>query len=179
MKFFGFFVYTMAGRPTKYQEEYCQMLIDFFDVEPYEEREINHYEKDGSVKWTDYKRMANKLPTIRDFAKKIDVHIDTIYEWLKVYEEFSEAYTRAQEMRKWFLIENGLNGCYNPAFAIFVAKNITDMKDTQDHNIGGAIKLELIKNATNEELSKIVKDGINARSSEGAGEKGTGEEKTQ
>lgn len=122
-----------AGRPSKYKSRYCEDLIAFFDVEPYEDREIEHYDKDGNVKWTDFKRVANRLPTLRDFAKKIGVHIDSLYEWQKRHKEFSEAVTRAEEIRKWFLIENGLNGCYNPAFGIFVAKNITDMRDRVEH----------------------------------------------
>ena len=120
------------GRPTKYKSEYCEKLINFFDVEPYEDRELKHYDKEGNVKWIDYKRMANKLPTLRDFAKSIKVNLSTPYEWIKKHKEFSNAFIQAQKLRKWFLIENGLNGCYNPAFAIFVAKNITDMRDKQE-----------------------------------------------
>lgn len=73
-------------------------------------------------KWVDYKRMANRLPAIINFAKHIGVSVDTVYQWIKRHEEFSDAFTRAKDLQKWFLIENGLNGCYNPAFAIFTAK---------------------------------------------------------
>lgn len=55
------------GRPTLYKPEYCQMLID---------------------------HMANG-DSLTDFAALIDVHIDTIYEWAKVYSDFSEAKKRA------------------------------------------------------------------------------------
>lgn len=144
------------GRPTKYKSEYCEKLIKFFDVEPYEERELPHYDKDGNVKWTDYKRMANKLPTLRNFAKSLKVNLSTPYEWIKKHKEFSNAFTQAQELRKWFLIENGLNGCYNPAFAIFVAKNITDMRDKQEieHTVEilGKLLLEI-----SDEKESIVK----------------------
>lgn len=121
------------GRPSKYKSEFCQQLIAFFDVEPYEDKPLEHYGKDGEVKWTDYKRMANKLPTMRNFAKEIGVSIDTVYEWVKQHKDFSDAFTQAKDLQKWFLIENGLNNCYNPAFAIFTAKNITDMKDKVEH----------------------------------------------
>jgi DNA-binding transcriptional regulator YiaG len=132
------------GRPSKYKPEYCQKLIKFFDVEPYEEREIPHYKGKGenkTVSWTDYKRMANKLPTLRNFAKKIKVAVATVYNWAdeshgSFHKEFLDAFICAQDLRKWFLVENGLNGCYNPLFAKFVAINVTDMKDKQeiDHN---------------------------------------------
>ncbi len=34
-----------------------------------------HYDKDGNVKWVDYKRMANRLPAIILFAKDIKVNV--------------------------------------------------------------------------------------------------------
>ena len=130
------------GRPTKYKPEYCQSLIDFFDVEPYTDKELEHYGKDGEVKWVDYKRMANKMPTLRNFSKEIGVGISTVYDWLNknhasYHKEFSDSFTQAKDLQKWFLIENGLNGCYNPLFAKFVAVNITDMIDKTDLTSGG------------------------------------------
>ena len=132
------------GRPPKYKKEFCDAIVEYFSVEPYEEREIDHYDKDGNVKWTDYKRMSNRIPTLRGFAKKIKVDHTTVYQWVKDHPEFSNAFTRAQELRKWFIIENGLEGTYNPTFAIFVAKNITDMKDKVEHEI--EVKPKLIIN---------------------------------
>lgn len=134
-----------GGRPSKYDTKYCEEIITFFDQEPYEDKELTHFGKNGEVSWVDYKRMANKLPTLRSFAKHIGVNVDTVYEWIKVHQEFSEAFTHAKDLQKWFLIENGLNGCYNPAFAIFTAKNITDMRDKQE--------------VTNELVGELQKDG--------------------
>ena len=131
------------GRPTKYKPEYCEEIEKFFNVEPYYDKPIEHYGKDGEVKWEDFKRVANKLPTFKGFAQHIGVNTDTIVEWEKKYKDFSVAYTRAKEHQKYFLIENGLNGCYNPAFAIFVCKNITDMKDKQEVDHSGEFILKI------------------------------------
>lgn len=117
-----------GGRPSKYKPEFCQALIDFYDVEPYEE-------KDG-------KRLANKLPTLRNFSKEIKIDISTVYDWVdpnspRFKKELSDAFRRAKNLLKWFLIENGLNGCHNALYAKFVAINMTDMSDKQelDHNV--------------------------------------------
>ncbi len=119
------------GRPSKYDPKYCEEIIAYFDIEPNYEKELNHVTAKGS-EWTDYKKWANSLPTFLGFAKQIGVNGDTLVEWAKVHKDFSAAYNRAKDLQKWFLIENGLNGLYNPQFAIFVAKNITDMKDKSE-----------------------------------------------
>ena len=73
------------GRPTRYKSSFCKRLIAFFDVEPFRDVELPHYFNDAKhrVKWKDYKRVACKLPTLRDFAKSIKVPISTMYGWLE------------------------------------------------------------------------------------------------
>lgn len=134
-----------VGRPTKYKFEYCQELVNFFDVEPYEDIELPHYTKDGKkdengkriISWIDFKRMPRKLPTLRDFAKSINVSIRVVYDWLNeksnVFQpEFLHAFTQAKDIRKDFLIQNGLQGLYPPLSFKFVAINLTDMTDRQE-----------------------------------------------
>lgn len=143
---------TKLGRPTKYKAKYCGQLIKFFEQEPYEDVVIPHYDKakgkEGKViVWEDFKRMPNKLPTLRDFAKSINVGMTTIYNWLdekhrQYHKEFADAFTRAKDLRKWFLIQNGLQGLYNPLFAKFTAINVTDMKDTKEHHLSGEVILK-------------------------------------
>lgn len=131
-----------GGRPTDYRPEYCEALIKWFEIEPNREVEIPHY-KDGEITWNDYKIIANKLPKFHEFAKSIGIVHSTLLEWCDKNIEFSKAYTRAKELQKYFLIENGLNGCYNPTFAIFVSKNITDMKDKTETQISGGLSLPI------------------------------------
>jgi len=127
----------LLGRPPKYKPEYCQIIIDYFDKPPWVDKALPHYGKEGEVKWVDLKRIANPLPKFHEFAKSIGVDEITLLEWSELkneegerkYPDFSKAYARAKNLQKWFLIENGLNNCYNPAFCIFVAKNVTDMRD--------------------------------------------------
>jgi len=71
-----------AGRPSKYKEKYCNMLIE---------------------------HLAQGL-SIVSFAASIDVCEDTIYEWFKVHPNFSEAkrVAMAKYQAKWE--EWGING---------------------------------------------------------------------
>lgn len=117
------------GRPTDYRPEYCRKLIEFFDIEPVDERKIDHFDAKGNVVWTDIKMLPQRIPSIRKFAKSIGVHFDTIYEWVKVHKEFSDSFTHAQAIRKELLIDMGMMGLSPPASFKFVAVNMTDMRD--------------------------------------------------
>lgn len=115
-----------TGRPTKYKAEYCDLIIEFFSIHPFE------------IFSTPFgpKRTANTMPTFHDFARTIGVNEDTVVEWATAkdvqgqlkHADFSAAYREAKTLQKWFLIENGLNGVYNSRFAEFTAMNISDMR---------------------------------------------------
>lgn len=94
-----------AGRPTKYRKTYAQDLIEFFD----------HPCKVEGKPIT--------FPTLQRFARTIGVCVDTLHEWAKVHEEFSDALTQAKEMQEAILLENAMDGAYNAQFAKFYAAN--------------------------------------------------------
>jgi hypothetical protein len=123
------------GRPTKYDPKYCEEIVNYFDKPRSKIIKRTKSFKDGRVFEEEYE-VANPLPLFGMFAHKIGVNKDTIVEWAKVHPDFSVAYTRAKDIQKAFLIENGLKGLYDSKFAIFVAKNVTDMRDTQTHDVG-------------------------------------------
>ena len=127
------------GCPTLYDPKYNQEMIDYFDIEPYEER-IELLSGDKFTKET-IKLVPNKLPFISAFARKIGVCTDTLYEWEKVHEDFSETMKKARELQKEFLIHNSLQGLYNSTAFIFTAKNITDMRDKQEIEHSGNVSL--------------------------------------
>jgi len=129
-----------GGRPTKYKPEFCDMLIEFFDQPFYEDVKIPHYRK-GEVHWEDIKRMPNKLPTMVEFVKWLRkekgvlVSYSAIYDWLDqkngaFQQMFLQTFKRiCKPLQQNFLVQNALQGLYNPLFAKFTAINITDMKD--------------------------------------------------
>ena len=141
------------GRPTKYKQEYCDKLIEFFDIEPWEEREIPHY-KAGVLNWTDIKILPVRMPTLRGFAKSIGVGIRTVYGWIdekcgSYQKEFSQTFTCAKDIRKDWLVDVGLSGSAPPASFKFVAVNVTDMRDKTDVEHSGSISFtEALSKAT-------------------------------
>jgi len=146
-----------TGRPTAYKPEYNDMMIEFFD----REYTIPIYEtitfKNGKKVKREIGRRANSLPHISAFARKIGVCHDTLHEWahgkdaegkLK-HPEFSETYKKAKELQKEMLVNNALDGQYNSTFAIFTAKNITDMRDKQDVEHSGEVTSRIIVRKAN------------------------------
>lgn len=132
-----------AGAPTKYEARFCEEIVEFFSGEKYKEviaeKEVRET-KQGRTERTKYKYVANDLPHLEAFARKIGVKYQTLYNWAHEKDEagelkrpeFFDAYNVAKQLQKEFIVENGLKGHYPPASFIFVAKNITDMRDTKD-----------------------------------------------
>lgn len=73
------------GRPSKYNPEFCQQLID---------------------------HMAQGL-SFESFAAVIGVNQDTLYEWTKVHDEFSEAKKTAYNANLLFWEKQGIDGLYS------------------------------------------------------------------
>lgn len=104
-----------GGRPTKYRDDYPQLLLDYFN------KTIDHDEV---------------FPTKAGFAIHIDVGKDTLNEWSNCgkHPKFSVAYKKAEDYQEKNLVSNAITGKYNPAFSIFFAKNNLGYKDKTEHN---------------------------------------------
>ena len=127
------------GRPTKYKPEYDTEIVEYFEEDPF--REITEVVEGKNWSKETIKEVSNKLPTFEAFASKIDVHVDTMIEWTKQHESFSESYKKAKQLQKDFLIQNGLRGLYPAAAFCFVAKNCTDMRDKQEIEHSGTVSI--------------------------------------
>jgi hypothetical protein len=126
----------LGGRPTTYLPEYCEKIIKYFSRPATETRKKTITTAKGTVIEQEIE-VASSLPTLEGFAATIGTTAKTMREWAEQEDEFCSAYTRAQELQKAILIENGTKGLYNPQFTIFVAKNCTDMRDKVevDHTV--------------------------------------------
>jgi hypothetical protein len=123
------------GRPTKYKKQYCEDIVAFFDVPRTEEKIIPHITASGVAKIR--KEKAREFPTLIDFAHKIGVTTQTIWEWTTKHPEFSYSVQRAKELQENFLVKNGLDGYYQPQIFALVATNFTSMKDKSSREITG------------------------------------------
>ncbi len=80
---------------------------------------------------TEVRQICAELPTIEGFAVSIRIPSSTVKQWARDHVEFGEAYGRAKDIQRQLLVDRGLTRQYDPQAFQFVAKNITDMRDTQ------------------------------------------------
>jgi hypothetical protein len=124
------------GRPTSYRPEYCDEIIEYFDV-PFSEQKLvgkvtgkNNYTKE------EYKEVGCPMRFLSGFARHIKVDTSTLFEWCNKHPEFSKAFTRAKELQAEMLHSNSLKGLYDARYAVFSAKNMTEWRDKVDIDHG-------------------------------------------
>jgi len=143
-----------GGRPTTYRPEICQEMIAWFDQEPWEV--VNG------------KRLPRKLPTLIAFARDKKIGLSTIYDWMNpehasFQKEFSDIFVRmAKDAQRETLIQNTLQGLYNPFFAKFLAVNITELRDRQDVDISDNRMVQDILSALPPDVAEGVRLAIKA-----------------
>jgi hypothetical protein len=145
------------GRPTKYEERFTEELLDYFGVKPYSEVKKTLVTKKGE-ELDIVEHQASDFPSFAGFAAKIGVHRDTLHEWCKNHDEFSDAYKKAKEMQENWTLVNGHKGTCNTAFAIFAAKNIHGYRDKQPGEDDKTITLNDLRNKKDEELDQELED---------------------
>jgi len=141
---------TKPGAPTKYKPEFCEQLIACFDIKP----------------WTvvNGKRQYQRMPSFVRFADSINVCYRTIYSWADkessvFHKDFLQAYNKAIQLRKEWLIDVGLSGL-SPANSFkFVATNLTDMQDKSEtkHGVTDALA-DLMKEISSDGTGLQIKE---------------------
>ena len=62
------------------------------------------------------------FPTIEGLAPKLKIGTRTIYDWEKIYPDFSQTIDNLRDTQRELLITNGLKGNYNTRFSMFLLK---------------------------------------------------------
>lgn len=131
-----------VGRPTKYRPEYCQEIIEHFDIPLYKTVEVEKMSASGVVKTLTEQR-PNDFPTLYSFCRKIGVSADVLADWGREHPEFLRSLNICKGIQAEFLTKHGLSGGYVSSFAKFIAVNVTDYVDKSevrtenDHNVKG------------------------------------------
>lgn len=114
------------GRPTKYKEEFCEQMVDYFSQPNWI----------GRKKGNDDIKEAKEFPTFVEFASKIKVHDDTLSDWVHKHPTFSRAYKHCEKLQTQCITQNAFTGRYNAAFAMFFLKCNRGWNDNQvqEHN---------------------------------------------
>jgi len=114
------------GRKTKYKKEYDQGIVDYFQ------------------EFYDHLEEREEIPFFTAYAREIDVGTSSLARWKKKHKSFKESYQRAKEIQKECLIVGALKKIFNPTFAIFTAKNITNMRDRREFEHSGNVTISSI-----------------------------------
>jgi len=130
-------VKSKGGRPTKYKKKYCRELIE-------------HMEEGFSY---------------TTFAAKIEVNLDSLYEWEKVNPEFSEAKKKAFRKCQMFWEEMGINGALGKLFGFNASSWIFNMKNRFKWTDRQEVKVDtptpIVIRTSKGDLSLGVEEGSN------------------
>lgn len=112
-----------AGRPTEYSDEMLVKANEYLDScydddveqEAHEEQEPQAH--GGSLRRIRKPELIVRIPTKGGMARHLGVSRDTLYEWAKQHQEFSDIMEWLGSEQEDRLINNGLSGAYNPTIA--------------------------------------------------------------
>lgn len=99
-----------AGRPTNYSKEILEKANDY--LLSCEDEEVEKGTDDRPIY-----SIKVKLPTKGGLARFLGVSRDTLYEWARLHQEFSDIMEALGAEQEDKLINNGLSGDYNPTIA--------------------------------------------------------------
>jgi hypothetical protein len=103
------------ARPTIYGEQILQKTREY--IEKCKD-EVEEYHKTRGEKSDTFDRIVRvRLPTIEGLAVHLSINKDTVYDWRKKHEEFSDLIDELLQIQADRLINNGLAGDYNPNIA--------------------------------------------------------------
>lgn len=124
-----------AGRPTVYKDTFPDDLIEMFSVGPFLKGKYGEYLFNAAGR-----PVPAPFPTLARFAGNIGVTRETLHDWATATNEdgspkkpeFSYAYKICKELQEATLIEGGLSGVYNSAFAGLATQNIINWRSKAD-----------------------------------------------
>lgn len=119
-----------TGRPKKYRQEFVAEVAKYLAKCKDEETEFH---KTRGEKSDSYERVLKvNLPSIEGFAEYLRVSKDTLYEWKKLYQDFSDALDEILVKQHNALVSGGLSGNYSPVIAKLLLSTNHGYKEKSD-----------------------------------------------
>ena len=106
------------GRPTKYKEEYCQGIIDYF-----------------SIPLLDDEGNPSDPRYVSAFAFSIGTTVQTLHAWRDKYPNFLGAYNTARAIQQNFFTTQALQNRYNASFTWRAMMNMFGWRDKIENTV--------------------------------------------
>lgn len=121
-----------AHRPSGYDPKYIDKVDEYLSDEV--DKEVKFVKQKNEEKGYEMygHNLKVQLPTIKGFAKFIDVPSSTLYDWRDKHEKFSEALTRIKDEQWERLVNKGLAGVYNSKIVDRMLSGNHGLKDRKD-----------------------------------------------
>ena len=114
---------------TRYRRGLAKALLRHFDVPPRTLRSETTRHPNGEVRQEKTVAEPTPLPTFEGFAAGLGVSTAVLRAWRDEHPEFRAAWDMALDRQRELLLQNGLLGLYNAAFARFAAVHLCGMED--------------------------------------------------
>ena len=148
------------GRPTKYLKKYAQEMMDYYvnklaDCD--REQTITWFDRDGNEQSRQVPALERNLdkggkvqyvqkpvvaPTLEEFATKLGVVVNTLYNWAEDHPEFAEAMHAAKQIQSVIYQRMTATGAYPAAWGIFVMKNNFGWTDKSEVRQTGSVTIQ-------------------------------------
>lgn len=126
------------GAPTKYREEYCQALIEYFQAP-------TSWDIYKDAKGTAKALPVGKLPTFERFAASLGVHRETMINWTKQHPEFAVAYDIAASLQKAFLMELSAAGIGSNNMGLILKVNHGMVEPKEEEHDDKPLEIRIVK----------------------------------
>lgn len=134
------------ARPREYSEEIITKAKAYIDSCEDEVIDRISGHSESFIKYE--QKLKVNLPTIEGLARYLKIHRDTVYQWEKDHEEFSDILEELRSKQAERLLNNGLSGDYNSTIAkVLLTKHGYNDKQEIDQKTehSGGIEIKILK----------------------------------
>lgn len=122
-----------GGRPTIYDPIFIEKVDEYLEQS---QDEWDEFHKTRGINSDGYERIVKvRLPSREAFSDFIEVSLDALADWEKLYPEFGGALRKIDKEQKKRLMNEGLANNYNPTIAKLLLSANHGMREKSDQDI--------------------------------------------